>query len=356
MANNKLHPFENAGLGEAPYRFLGVNENWFCVPGVPDSRKPGSSCDYCSTGIAYEFWCESADGKRFKVGCDCIRRCNQKDKFESDVERETHRLQNKLRKESEVLRIEAAKEKLASPEGEESRFALRTHPHPARWQAEQGKTLLDYVEFLLERGGHAGQIRAVRLIKKTKRATDAEITKYREQRNEWDAEAKQAQAKADLEEEARQAVAGGEGNVYLAEELEPHGKWAGPDNPLNFAASIVSDLRSGRTRAQDLPPKAQSIIIDILCKGFRGRLRDQRAAEIESILKGECQRCGGTGYCECEAHAQDDLDAGEHVPDQVDDNRVPDIATENGENPFGDFQEQCESGELAEWERNQEAR
>ncbi len=58
----EIHPFEKAGLGKAPFRCELVSE------------RRGSSCDFCGTGIRNEFWIKSADGKSFKVGCDCVRK------------------------------------------------------------------------------------------------------------------------------------------------------------------------------------------------------------------------------------------------------------------------------------------
>lgn len=70
-----MHVFEAAGLGKAPFRFAGYSENWFVIPGV--MRKPGGSCDFCGASIAGEFSVRSADGKTFKVGCDCIMKAGE---------------------------------------------------------------------------------------------------------------------------------------------------------------------------------------------------------------------------------------------------------------------------------------
>lgn len=67
-----IHAFELAGLGKAPFRCVGARENWFTIPGCPEATKPGGTCDYCSTGIAYEYVIRSADGREFVVGCDCV--------------------------------------------------------------------------------------------------------------------------------------------------------------------------------------------------------------------------------------------------------------------------------------------
>lgn len=68
-----MHPFEKAGLGTAPFRCVGVYKNVYCA-GVGAPVQPGGSCDFCGTGIMYEYQIKSADGRRFKVGCDCVRR------------------------------------------------------------------------------------------------------------------------------------------------------------------------------------------------------------------------------------------------------------------------------------------
>lgn len=53
------HPFERAGLGQAPFRFIGATRG-------------RSSCCYCGTAIATKFFVRSADGQTFHAGCDCI--------------------------------------------------------------------------------------------------------------------------------------------------------------------------------------------------------------------------------------------------------------------------------------------
>lgn len=68
-----MHPFEKAGLGKAPFRCVGVYKNAYqACPGAP--VQAGGSCDFCGTGIMYEYKILSADGKGFKVGCDCVAR------------------------------------------------------------------------------------------------------------------------------------------------------------------------------------------------------------------------------------------------------------------------------------------
>lgn len=69
-----IHRFERAGLGKAPFRVKGYGrEVYQAIPGDPSCPlQPGTSCDYCGTGIMDVAYVESSDGKRFKVGCDCV--------------------------------------------------------------------------------------------------------------------------------------------------------------------------------------------------------------------------------------------------------------------------------------------
>jgi hypothetical protein len=74
-----VHKFEAAGLGKAPFRFAGTSENVVVVGTGEDAyTKAGGSCDYCGSCIRTEFWLLSADGRRFKVGCDCIEKAGER--------------------------------------------------------------------------------------------------------------------------------------------------------------------------------------------------------------------------------------------------------------------------------------
>ena len=67
-----VHPFERAGLGKAPFKCTHVTENVFVVG--DGTTKAGGCCDYCGTGIRWEFWIRGsvAGARQFKVGCDCV--------------------------------------------------------------------------------------------------------------------------------------------------------------------------------------------------------------------------------------------------------------------------------------------
>lgn len=149
-----VHPFEEAGFGRAPYRFDGVTRNWFVAcPGDPG--KPGGSCDFCGAGIAYEYWVKSADGRRFKVGCDCIAKLARKDNiaFAGDT----------LARDADIARRRLDRERKAQRD-HEKRMADRqafdawyTRPRLAaacalRHPAIKGLTLAHYIHWMLSNG------------------------------------------------------------------------------------------------------------------------------------------------------------------------------------------------------------
>ena len=150
-----IHKFEAAGLGKAPFVFTGMEEK--AHNNGDGTTKAGASCDYCSTSIRYVFWCRSADGKAFGVGCDCIRKVGDSSlvRMISQAERELKDKKNKIirerKKANKIERLKAARENLSSVSG-----LLASKPHPNKYFADQGKTLLEYVRWNLDNGNELG--------------------------------------------------------------------------------------------------------------------------------------------------------------------------------------------------------
>lgn len=144
------HAFEVAGLGKAPFRFVGFSVNVITYP--DGSSKAGSSCDYCGTGIANECHIRSSDGKTFKVGCDCIRKVDDAGllkAYASSPQVRAHKRE-----------LEAAKAKAVRAEAvaliEANMTTLSSQPHPKGFidYRNSGKpmTRLDDVKFWLNSG------------------------------------------------------------------------------------------------------------------------------------------------------------------------------------------------------------
>ena len=154
MNPEKQHKFERAGLGKAPFRVVGYSEERFTIPGTGVTR-PGASCDYCGTAIVDAFWVVGSDGKRFKVGSDCVRKSGDSGltRAVTEQERETKR----KRAEERIERI-YARAKLG-----EFDEALSRLPHPKGWE---GKTALDWAQWTMRNAGQTGRIQVCRFLEK----------------------------------------------------------------------------------------------------------------------------------------------------------------------------------------------
>jgi hypothetical protein len=61
-----VHPFEAAGLGQAPFRLVGSYQ-----------QRPATACEFCGTSIVNVFQIEGADRRGFIVGCECVRKVDE---------------------------------------------------------------------------------------------------------------------------------------------------------------------------------------------------------------------------------------------------------------------------------------
>ena len=148
------HRFEVAGLGLAPFRFIGVSENVITYP--DGTQQAGGSCDYCGTGIRYECHVESRDGKRFKTGCDCIAKVGDAGllkAYKSSPEYRIHQRELTYRR-NEVIRVTLLADIAANT------AKLATMPHPAGYaDRKTGKplTALDWAQWYMQNSGAAGR-------------------------------------------------------------------------------------------------------------------------------------------------------------------------------------------------------
>jgi hypothetical protein len=160
------HPWERAGLGNHPYRVVGVETRVgpIHLPNGIMVGAPGQAmgtCDYCGQGIKECFKILAADGKRFEVGCDCVRRAytevgervpNAVKAFEREKRQAAARAKAKRVRErlDEILAAPPAvltETKVVTPWGEE-------------------RTLLEDLERVLLACGDAGRARHLKRIEK----------------------------------------------------------------------------------------------------------------------------------------------------------------------------------------------
>lgn len=155
-----VHAFEAAGLGQAPYKLIGIRKvTYQACHGAP--VQPGSCCMFCATGIVYQFWLRSADQKVFFVGSDCITKSGDAGlRLVIDPYIRAH--ERKMREERQKYAIsEFDKWVKASGYWDRPMFDM---PHPNRYFASQGKTLRDYQQYCYSHSGLASKAIQARKI------------------------------------------------------------------------------------------------------------------------------------------------------------------------------------------------
>jgi hypothetical protein len=164
-ATEYSHPFERAGLGAAPYRLVGIREAVFVAhPGAP--ARPGASCDYCGTAIVDVFVLASADGREFKVGCDCVEKASSKgDRVLTDVQKRARDLRRERAAAKADAKISAAIAALIFDDA--TRARVEAQPHPRGFvDRETGRslTLLDWAAWMLTNAGRSGRLEVAKAI------------------------------------------------------------------------------------------------------------------------------------------------------------------------------------------------
>lgn len=149
-----MHAFERAGLGKAPFRFIGASDNVIVYP--DGSQKAGGSCDYCGTGIRTECQVKSADGRIFKVGCNCIEKVGDAGllkAYKTSPEYRAH--QNKLKRERDAIVLSELKTTIVVCHKQ-----LAAMPHPMGFTDRKtgiALTALDWANWMLENCGASGR-------------------------------------------------------------------------------------------------------------------------------------------------------------------------------------------------------
>ena len=152
------HQFEAAGLGRAPFQFVGVVMRWH-QPCADAPKQPGGTCKYCGHGIAECCIIRDADGKKFDVGNVCVEKTGDRG-LVNQTKKAINALRTEERKARERVRIAAAREAFKR---DDVIAALHTQPHP---YGHNGKCLFHYVDWLFFNGGHTGLFNAAKIIER----------------------------------------------------------------------------------------------------------------------------------------------------------------------------------------------
>lgn len=132
-----VHRFEAAGLGTAPFTLESFQvSKWQACPGAP--IQAGSSCDYCGQAIMLVFVLRGADGRRFKVGCDCVEKAGDAGLINAvRAQRQAHTREltkaraERTRQAKRLKREEAAKLRHRQTRAQANAFALAHELIPA---------------------------------------------------------------------------------------------------------------------------------------------------------------------------------------------------------------------------------
>lgn len=158
------HVFERAGLGVAPFKVVGNYVSKFqAIPGDPSCPvQPGSACDYCAQGIMNVYVVRGADGREFKVGCDCVAKAGDRGlkRAVDDIQAAARRDKAEAKRVPERERIGLAAALLVTNDAVRARFAAAPHPKIS------GKSELDYLEWVLRNAGHTGKLAAAKSIER----------------------------------------------------------------------------------------------------------------------------------------------------------------------------------------------
>ena len=167
----EIHAFEKAGLGIAPFEYVGfytsrgphrsVANGIEIQVGAPG--QPMGTCAFCGAGIANCFKIKSADGKGFIVGSECVRKTGDYG-MERAVDKEIQR----IRKESEEARIAEIQRRFAAGELSDLLLGLRS-------PSGIGASAMSWFDWMMRHAGHSGKMRVVRFVEKNEKVRAGEL-------------------------------------------------------------------------------------------------------------------------------------------------------------------------------------
>lgn len=172
-----LHPFESAGLGKSPFRYVGYDVKVGpirCDDGMTQIGSPGQpmgTCDYCGQGIAICVSIQSIDGKLFTVGQDCAEKLyRETNRPAAEIARDPIYKAMKAAKRERDRKLRHAREAVKLADGAawfaEHEAAAATLPSPNTYRANQGETLADFVRWFAANAGTTGKLRAYATARK----------------------------------------------------------------------------------------------------------------------------------------------------------------------------------------------
>ena len=166
-----IHAFEKAGLGLAPFNYIGCEHRvgpikWVENGITHESGSPGQpmgTCDYCGQGIAYCCIIKSSDKKTFIVGTTCVGKTHDAGLI-NEVKREATRMKTENRKAAEKVRISDG---MGVYEANRTLFASLPHSRGFKdFKTGEPMTMMDEFDWMYKNAGNAGKLRITRKIEK----------------------------------------------------------------------------------------------------------------------------------------------------------------------------------------------
>jgi len=159
------HAFEVAGLGIAPFKFVGCYEK---IAPKADPRMPnlpGAVCAYCGAGIMNCYEVVSGDKNRFVVGCDCIEKTGDAGLIRAYKKSPEYRAKMRAARQRADVRVQTAWDALMGDEATRAKLATFRVDLP-HWQGGGSEDWVTYATRCWAMCGAAGRNRYLKAAKK----------------------------------------------------------------------------------------------------------------------------------------------------------------------------------------------
>lgn len=164
LMNDTIHKFTLAGLGQAPFKFTGMEEKTYNpCPGamMVVALQPGGTCAYCGTTIRYCYGIVSADGIRSVVGSECINKAG-----DEGLKKKVALVERDMAADKRAAKANASLGALDAILADEEACAwLAWLPHPTPTFAAEGVCLGEYVSWMALHCGAAGRGRLLKFLR-----------------------------------------------------------------------------------------------------------------------------------------------------------------------------------------------
>lgn len=137
----KLHPFEKAGLGKAPFWITDFDQ------AGTDSGRQGTTCDFCGTYIVNIFFIKSSDGKKFVVGSTCVEKTEDEELIKVVHEKLKAANRQRRNEKSHAEWLADAPRREVEARERQAEQAKRDTEHQARQDAKKEAERLHWLPF-----------------------------------------------------------------------------------------------------------------------------------------------------------------------------------------------------------------